>query len=111
MSEWRKELNSLKKTAPILVLRKGMKNIFKRLVLRQVFYRIVGGHFPAIENDNPIANGFRLLHDVGGEQYRFVRADVLNHFSDFNNLIGVKPRRGFVQNERFGIVQQSLRQP
>src|SRR5690606_1023118 len=57
-------------------------------------------------DDNPLADGLHLFHDVGGQQYGLFPSDVLDQFSDLNELVGVQTGGGLIQDQYLGVVEQ-----
>ena len=69
----------------------------------------VGDEVPFMYNDDAIAKGLDLLEYVGGEKDRPVFSEVADEFTDFDDLVGVQTRRGFIEDEDAGLVEQGCR--
>ena len=69
----------------------------------------VEDHASAIDKDHAAGHGFHLLQDVGGEQDRFVLAELADGLADLARLVGIQSAGGFVHNQDVGFVQQYLR--
>ncbi len=69
------------------------------------------GHDPAlVQDEHPVAGGLHLLQDVGGEDDRLLLAQALDELADLDDLVGVQPGGGLVQDEDLGVVDDGLGQ-
>ena len=63
-----------------------------------------------VQYQDALANGTDLGQDMAAEQHRSLALETLDQLADFNDLVGIQTAGRFVQNENFGITDQSLGQ-
>ena len=60
------------------------------------------------DHEDLVADGLHLGQDVGAEQNRMGLAQLPDELPDLNDLEGVQPHRGLIQNDDSGAAQQRL---
>ena len=80
------------------------------VVLFQVLDLVVGHHHTFINNNGALADGFHLLHDVGGEEDGFLLAEVRDEVADVDELVGVEAGSRLVEDEHQRVVHHGLGQ-
>ena len=65
----------------------------------------VGGDRPVGDDQQTVAGGLDLLHDVGAENHRAFAAQRVHQLADLDALVGVQPLGGLVQHQDLGFVQ------
>ena len=51
-----------------------------------------------VDDDDSVARRFRLAQNMSGEDDGFLFSNLSNNLPDFNNLVGIETRCGFIQN-------------
>jgi len=78
------------------------------VVREHVALALIGDDLSVVDDDDGVADGGNLLHDVGGEDDGLALAHVTNELSDFDNLVGVQSRGGLVKDEHLRVVDDGL---
>src|SRR5690348_4222326 len=61
-----------------------------------------------VDDDDTAADSFYFLHDVGGKDNGFFATRIADQSADLGQLIRVKARCRFVQDEHLGVMKQGL---
>ena len=78
------------------------------LEIFQIIGKIVCHQFAVVDDQNAAAECLHFLHDVCGENHRFILADTSDQLTDFQDLVWIQSGGRFIQYQYFGIVQQCL---
>ena len=76
----------------------------------QLGHRSTGYERTVVDDEQPGAGGFHLLHDVGTEQHRTLLAQFGHQVPDVDPLVGVEPFRGLIENQDLGMVKDGSRE-
>ena len=74
----------------------------------QLVGRAEGRQLPVGDHEDLVADGLHLGQDVGAEQNCMGLAQLPDELPDLNDLEGVQPHRGLIQNDDSGAAQQRL---
>ena len=75
----------------------------------ETLWRVDGGYFPLVDDDDAIARHAHFRQDVRGKNDRVASSKILDEVADFDDLLWVEAHGGLVENDYVRITDHGLR--